>query len=595
LIQTLTAPLPVRLANTGLIADRYRCVSGLGQGATGTVYAAWDKVLGKVVALKILHGKSFQDAAVRARFMREAKIMSRLSHRNIVQILHMSVLPDGRPFMAMDYVRGRSLSECIKEHGRLDCGTAANITAQIAKALSHAHNLGVVHRDVKPDNVVLEVMNGSLTAQLIDFGIARLEFDNADPLTGANNIIGTPSYMSPEQCCGEQLDGRSDIYSLGCMFFEMLTGQAPYSGSQLINIIWRQCHDQMPRVVPLEKRDKVPDLVQTILRKSTVKNKEDRYQTADEMLEDLRELIATNSSARLKSIQSKERSHTSRLRPASVLIGIATTMVALCAAWQLGVKPHELALAPYAVALQTGCTTAAACNRLLQERTANDLTTPERLRLSREYFRRHCSSAATNDDQRLATLYLICALENVRERTGITEPMDAVMESTDYLLEHKEKIADYDKLAIILNRSGEVIFSIARLQGEPENIHRIPDVRTRLYELALFANLHSRAFAKNDLGSLRSTAAVAEAVMSTHITDADNAAFEQAFRTEAEIAARLQNPHRDINLALARIQRLIYAKDFLAAKQKLTQLESIEMMPSKAEKEAMKVLHKTLD
>ena len=265
---------------------RYRILGELGRGAMGTVYRAHDPLIEREVAVKTLHPDLPQEVLVevRERFLREAKSAGRLNHPNIVTIFDVGE-HDGIAYMAMELLEGRSLQQILGESARLPFQTVADLVAQIADALDRAQQLGIVHRDVKPANVVV---SASGHAKLTDFGVA---FVPASTMTQTGTMIGSPRYMSPEQVLGLPIDPRSDIFSLGVVLYEMLAGRAPFVRPEdstifpLINRIASEPHPPVTQVDP-----SIPAAFEVILSKGLAKKPEDRYQRAGEMANDLRNL-----------------------------------------------------------------------------------------------------------------------------------------------------------------------------------------------------------------------------------------------------------------------------------------------------------------
>ncbi len=265
---------------------RYRILGELGRGAMGTVYRALDPLIEREVAIKTLHPNLPEDviAEVRQRFLREAKSAGQLNHPNIVTIFDVGE-QDGVAYMAMELLEGQSLQQILAERVRLPFQTAADYAAQIADALDRAQQLGIVHRDVKPANVVVSA-NGHV--KLTDFGVAYVP---SSTMTQTGTMIGSPRYMSPEQVLGLPIDPRSDIFSLGVVLYEMLSGQAPFvrAGDStifpLINRIAAEPHPPIAQLAP-----SVPAEFEAILRKALAKKTEDRYQRGGELAKDLRNL-----------------------------------------------------------------------------------------------------------------------------------------------------------------------------------------------------------------------------------------------------------------------------------------------------------------
>jgi len=261
------------LINT-LFDGRYRIMRKLGSGGMADVYLAEDEELGRRVAIKILNDKYAPDDQFVERFRREAKNAAGLSHPNIVSIYDRGEA-EGTYYIAMEYLDGRSLKELVVARGPLPIPDAIAATRQVLSALRFAHRKGVVHRDIKPHNVMADA-DGRL--KVTDFGIARA---GVSQMTEAGSIIGTAQYLSPEQARGAPVDQRSDLYSMGIVLYEMLTGQVPFTGESPVEIAMKHLSDP-PRPPSLLRPDIPPDLDMVVLR-ALAKNPEDRFQTAEEM------------------------------------------------------------------------------------------------------------------------------------------------------------------------------------------------------------------------------------------------------------------------------------------------------------------------
>jgi serine/threonine-protein kinase len=264
---------------------RYEIIEKLGEGAMGTVYRALDPLIERTVAIKTIplnlpeeEKKLFED-----RFLREAKSAGRLSHPNIVTIYDVGETNECA-YIAMEYLDGMSLREIIRQHGPLPIELALDTALQMAHALAFAHDHGIVHRDVKPPNVI--VTGKRATVKLTDFGIAHL-MSNSE--TRAGMLMGSPRYMSPEQVQGQTVDGRSDIFSLGIVLHEMLTGQPPFGGDELHGILFRIVNEPVPPASRL--RPDIPAGLDDILSKCLAKRPQDRYPNAHELSRDLDSLL----------------------------------------------------------------------------------------------------------------------------------------------------------------------------------------------------------------------------------------------------------------------------------------------------------------
>ena len=257
---------------------RYEILETLGKGAMGVVYLARDSIIDRRVALKTLRLDIDPDFAeeFRERFFREARAAGRLSHTGIVTIHDVGECPDtGLAFIAMEYIKGQDLKQMLGADRRLHPAEAARIVAEVAMALDYAHNLGVVHRDIKPANIIL-TPNGS--PKVMDFGVARLESSN---LTVDGQFIGTPNFMSPEQITGNSVDGRSDLFSLGVVLFNLLTGTRPFPGNNMHEVTLKIAREASP--IPSTVVPSLPAAFNPIVLKCLEKDPDRRFQSGAEL------------------------------------------------------------------------------------------------------------------------------------------------------------------------------------------------------------------------------------------------------------------------------------------------------------------------
>jgi eukaryotic-like serine/threonine-protein kinase len=253
-----------------LIVGRYELEELVGEGGMSSVYRAYDTVLERRVAIKVLHEHFSRDPEYVERFRREARAIARLAHPNVVTVIDRGEW-EGRQLIVFEHVAGENLKAVIEREGPLPVDTAVRLACQIGRALTFAHQLGIVHRDVKPHNVLVDA---SGTAKVTDFGIARsLDMDEA--LTATGTVLGTGQYLSPEQANGERGDERSDQYSLGVVAYELLTGEPPYTGDSLMAVAMRHVRDPVPSVG--DRRPDVPERVDAIVAKAMAKRPEDRF------------------------------------------------------------------------------------------------------------------------------------------------------------------------------------------------------------------------------------------------------------------------------------------------------------------------------
>jgi hypothetical protein len=248
----------------------------------GIVYRVTNVALNRIYALKVLAPELAEDEQFRGRFQREMRIAASLDHPNVVRI-HYAGEQDGLLFLAMDYIHGEDLRGLILRDGALDPARAVELQSQIASALDAAHANGLVHRDIKPGNVLLTIRDGEERAYLTDFGLAKRSNTLAE-LTMTGSVIGTADYMSPEQVVGEPTDARTDVYALGCVFFQMLTGKVPYEREKTLATMFAHVHDPPPPIeAPLA--DRYPEFT-PVLERALAKRPDDRYPSAGDLARD---------------------------------------------------------------------------------------------------------------------------------------------------------------------------------------------------------------------------------------------------------------------------------------------------------------------
>ena len=260
------------IARDTMIDGRYRILGRLGSGGMADVYEAEDTQLGRRVALKLLHRRFAEDAEFVERFRREASAAAGLSHPNVVQVFDRGEW-DGTYYIAMELLEGRNLKQVVREHGALDPALAADIVLQILKAARFAHRRGVVHRDIKPHNVIVDEEG---RAKVTDFGIARA---GASDMTETGSIMGTAQYLSPEQAQGHPVDARSDLYSIGVVLYELLTGVPPFDADSPVTIALKQVsEDPLP---PRQRNQAVTPALDAVVLRALRKDPVERYQDAD--------------------------------------------------------------------------------------------------------------------------------------------------------------------------------------------------------------------------------------------------------------------------------------------------------------------------
>lgn len=233
-----------------VVNGRYEIKESISWGGWASIYRALDRETNSEVALKVMHSYLLADAEAVARFKREAKAASGLSNPCLAQVYDAGVLPDGQPFLAMEYVKGITLAERIATLGALTAEQAIPLFVKTCDALSAAHQKGIIHRDIKPSNLMLaQAKDGELEVKLVDFGLARAMENSGldiDQITRTGQTLGSPAYMSPEQCLGYKLDARSDVYSLGCTMYEAVSGKPPFTGASILEYMHKHTYEEPP-------------------------------------------------------------------------------------------------------------------------------------------------------------------------------------------------------------------------------------------------------------------------------------------------------------------------------------------------------------
>src|SRR5919197_3723936 len=251
-----------------VIDERYRVLNRIGSGGMADVYCAEDTQLGRRVALKLLYSRFAEDQEFVERFRREASAAAGLQHPNVVQVYDRGEW-DGTYYIAMEFLEGRSLKQIIREEGPLDPDRAIDIVIQVLRAERFAHKRGIVHRDIKPHNVIVDDEG---RAKVTDFGIARA---GASDMTETGSIMGTAQYLSPEQAQGQPVDARSDLYAIGVMLYELLTGVVPFDGESPVTIALKQVSEAP--VPPLQRNPAVTPALDAVVRRALRKDPAQRY------------------------------------------------------------------------------------------------------------------------------------------------------------------------------------------------------------------------------------------------------------------------------------------------------------------------------
>ncbi|MGH9551024.1 MAG: serine/threonine protein kinase, partial [Terriglobales bacterium] len=273
------------------IGGKYQVENMLGEGGMAVVYRATHLQMERTVVIKVMQGWLLSNKNSGERFERECKITAKLNHPNIVNVYDVGMINDVQPYLVMEYIKGEALADRIGRQGAQPVTTTGNIIAQICRGLQEAHNQGIIHRDLKPENVLLQDKSDRPDwVKIVDFGISHA-VEGSKRLTKTGKMIGTPEYIAPEQLRDRAIDVRTDIYSLGVMIFEILTGKVPFSGESAEAILMKHLLEQPP---PLSMyRDDLEDDSpwQTIVTKALEKNPDDRYQTVTELRLDIEQAL----------------------------------------------------------------------------------------------------------------------------------------------------------------------------------------------------------------------------------------------------------------------------------------------------------------
>ena len=331
--------MTAHLAPDVLVDGRYRLVAKIGSGGMADVWCATDQELGRRVALKVLHPRFAADPQFVRRFRAEASHAAGLQHPNVVAVFDRGEW-DGTPYIAMEHIEGPTLKEIVRERGALPPALAADVIIQVLRAARYAHKHGIVHRDLKPHNVILDEEG---RVKVTDFGIARA---GASQMTETGAIMGTAHYLSPEQAQGQAVDGRSDLYSIGVMLYELLTGRVPFDAESPVSIAVR--HVSEPPVPPAELNPEVPPALEAVTLRALAKAPEDRFQDADSFIAALEaardaplEPVAYAPAGPPPAVIEEEEAHASRwwlwLLALLALLAIAFGVYEL-------LKPKELAV-----------------------------------------------------------------------------------------------------------------------------------------------------------------------------------------------------------------------------------------------------------
>ncbi len=289
-----------------VVGEKYKIVDRLGSGGMGEVYLGLNEPLGQRVAVKFLGKKFTADEGIIMRFLNEARSYCKVNHPNAVTLLEYGQHDDGALYLITEFIEGDSLSDTLRKVGPFGLDHVISVATQVCEVLSAAHGQGVIHRDLKPDNImVMPTGRGRYAAKVLDFGIAKIVDDDHQhgPMTETGSVFGTPEFMSPEQCRGDEADPRSDLYAMGIILFYMATGKLPFKGKNKLIILNKQLHDKPPRPSMAREDIDVPHRLESVILKCLNKDPEQRYQSADDLLEALEEAASAKDA---KAVQGSE-------------------------------------------------------------------------------------------------------------------------------------------------------------------------------------------------------------------------------------------------------------------------------------------------
>ena len=331
-----------------VLGGRYEIEEKIGGGAMGEVYKAKHRLMKRQVAIKMMHPQTISGASALKRFQKEAEMASALNHPNILTVHDFGVSDEGSPYLVMNYLEGKSLTDVIENNGHLPVDRALHIFRQICQGLGHAHEKGVIHRDLKPSNIMLVTLDQDPDfVQILDFGIAKqlTPETGSDSLTRTGEVFGSPHYMSPEQCRALPVDARSDLYAVGCVMYRVLTGVPPLMGGDLVECLYKHVNE-MPAPFSQQCPElNLPEDLEAVIFKALAKKPEDRYQSmadlknALESVEAYQKDIASKTYGSLAGLKPSAALTSTNLPPAAVLIASADLMAA--ATDMQGKKPSQ--------------------------------------------------------------------------------------------------------------------------------------------------------------------------------------------------------------------------------------------------------------
>lgn len=320
--------------------DRYEIECLIGSGGSSDVYKAWESKLNRSVAIKLLQGWADSvDANAMSRFQREAKVLCKLQHPNIIDVYRFGLTESGIPFLVSEYIQGESLRTLIEQEKTISYPKVLSIALDLALGLAYAHSSGVIHRDLKPENVIIDSFTDKKPVlKLIDFGLCKADTNQSQTqqstLTGTGELLGTAAYMSPEQILGQKVDERTDIYSFGCILFEMITGKQPLEGRNQSEMLMRRVNETIPRILKLNPDCKLPAELDELIQSCCARAAEKRVQSFEEIITLLKSIPAPQAElsfapAKTEFIDEKKRQNKIVLFSSLVIATIITLAILL--------------------------------------------------------------------------------------------------------------------------------------------------------------------------------------------------------------------------------------------------------------------------
>lgn len=461
-----------------ILGDRYELLERIGDGGMGIIYKARHTATESIVAIKIIHRTLIYDMKMVARFHQEAKILAALQHPNIIGVKRIDA-DSGLCYLVMEYVEGTSLSQIIKQRGKLHPAQWKNLFTQAAAALAHAHSKGIIHRDLKPSNLmIVKVQTGQELIKILDFGVSKLLGAN-DQLTTDNGIcLGSPYYMSPEQCKGGKADQRSDIYSLGCVMYEALMGKPPFEGANAMEIAEKHISEALP-----PHGNKALKPLMRVVGKCTTKDPKERYQNMEEVLVALQE--GENKSLKYTAIPVRK----TKVGRAQLLALSVVTLAVVCLTgfymWHQSQQSQQTALDTPTPASLPGV----ALDRFCNELQANQMP-------SREEAKRVETLLLEPLDERYLKKKVLLALGVYSDRQGDQRARN------NYLLDaiammhkwHQATPVTAQLLASYLKRDGDEAGAMKVLQHELEYAQKLGQLGDVQDLQQMISTLHSATF-----------------------------------------------------------------------------------------------------